>query len=622
ERKLQEILLAIKIERRLTKHEILERYLNQVYFGHGAYGVQMASLVYFGKHVRDLTLPEAALIAGLIQAPSRLAPFDNFEGARRRREVVLRQMADVGIISRSQAEKAMRAKVELRADRTPTGLTGIRAPYFLSYLIPFLSQRYGEDQLYKGGLQIHTTLEPKLQQLAQSVVTKGVAAAQRAGLRLSQGALVAIDPRTGHIKAMVGGVDFRTSQFNRAWQSQRQPGSAFKPFIYVTALGKGITPERILDDRPIEYRIAGSGTWKPQNYDRKYYGPISLRAAVELSRNVPVIRLIEEIGAQDVIATAQRMGIRSPLQPNLSLALGTSEVTPLEMASAYGTLAAGGVHAQPIAVTRVLDTQGHVLEEVGAQRKIAVSPEAAYVMTDILRGVVLRGTGTAANIGSPVAGKTGTTDDYRNAWFVGYTPTLSTAVWVGNDDNRPMNRVTGGSTPALLWAEFARGAIGIQKTPPLDFARPDNVGVFSVCVKQGEDGKCELYQTRARVRDDAALGSFAGRGGQSGTEVSGNGPAALRPVFLRPLPGAVMLSPFVVEGRVAPGARVRMRVVMEGGAVPTDVAKSEVPVGPDGGFGYHFETALKFPGARYVITASATHPDGTLTSATITIVER
>ncbi len=617
DRKLQEILLAVEIERRLTKEEILERYLNQVYFGGGAYGVEMASRLFFGKGARELSLPEAALLAGVIQAPSRYSPFDNFAAAKRRQEVVLDRMVELGFLRPDQAEAAKKAPLHLSPGPRNLGLVGVRAPYFVSYLLPFLVERYGEDAVYNGGLQVHTTVDPRLQAIAQQVITQGVEEARRAGLRVTQGALVAVEPRTGRILAMVGGVDFARSQFNRAWQARRQPGSAFKPFIYTAALENGVSPDRVLLDAPVEYRIAGWGYWRPKNYDGTYWGPIPLRVALEHSRNIPAVRMLVELGPQTVIDTARRMGIRSPLQPNLSLALGTSEVTPLEMAAAFATLAAGGVYAEPVAITRVLDAKGRVLEEVQPHRRVALRPEVAYLMTDLLRGVILRGTGRAADVGRPAAGKTGTTDDYRNAWFVGYTPELAVAVWVGNDDNSPTNRVVGGSVPARLWARFVKRALAGR--PPSDFPVPEGVVHVPVCVKYAPDGTCERQGWRAVLRGAEPSPAPEPRGTSPPEE------AASRPrgvTLLQPQDGAEVTSPFVVEGRTAPGAQVRLVVVMEGGPSAVQVVDAQLPVGPDGSFGYTVESALRFSGARYRVTVEARGPDGGVGTATVTVRER
>ncbi|MDR7438683.1 MAG: penicillin-binding protein 1A [Armatimonadota bacterium] len=590
-RKLHEMLLALEMERHLTKEEILERYLNQVYFGNGAYGVEMAAQVYFNRRVGELGLPEASLLAGLIQAPSRYDPFRNFPAAKRRQEQVLRKMVELGFLSAEQAQAALRAPVGLRRTPVNAGLVGIRAPYFVSYLIPFLVQRYGEERVYRGGLRVYTTLDVRLQELAQRVIAQGIAEARASGV--SQGALVAVDPHTGHIKAMVGGVDFHRSQFNRAWQALRQPGSAFKPFVYVAALERGASPEDILLDEPVRYHIPGFGEWQPKNYDRTYWGPLTLRRAVEHSRNVPAVRVLAELGPQAVIETARRMGIHSPLQPNLSLALGTLEVTVLEMASAYATLAANGVHTEPVAITRVTDATGRVLDEFSPERRIALRPEVAYTMTDILRGVILRGTGRAADIGRPAAGKTGTTDDYRNAWFVGYTPDLAVAVWVGNDDNTPMRRVVGGTVPARLWARFMREALANR--PPVDFARPEGTPPAPSAIP-GEPGHPGRTGPEERLEHTVKLDL----------------PAA----------GALVSSPFEVAGRTTPGSRVRVVVTLEGGATPVPVRDEWLLAGPDGTFRLTVESPLRFLGARYAIVVIAYSPGGAQARTRVAVTER
>lgn len=625
DRKIQEMLLALEIERRLTKGEILERYLNQVYFGNGAYGVEMAARVYFDRSVRELTLPEAALLAGLIQAPSRYEPFRHLEAAKRRQEQVLRKMVELGYLSPQEAERARRAPIRLRRTPMNAGLVGIRAPYFVAYLLPLLIQRYGEEQVYRGGLRVYTTLDVRMQEIAQRVITRGVLEAR--GLGVSQGALVAIDPRTGFIRAMVGGVDFRQSQFNRAWQARRQPGSAFKTFIYVTALEQGISPDHVLVDRPVRYRIAGFGYWQPQNYDRQYWGEVPLRVAVEHSRNVPAVRMLAELGPQAVIQTAHRMGITSPLHPNLSLALGTSEVTVLEMASAYGTLAANGIYTQPVAITRVTDASGHVLEEVFPERRIALRSEVAATMTDILRGVILRGTGRAADIGRPAAGKTGTTDDYRNAWFIGYTPDLVAAVWVGNDDNSPMRGVVGGNVPARLWARFMREALA--GVPARDFPRPPGGSACptpdSAPCPQGitrtPSPTPDVRPTERPLPTPSAPPVLPSASSPRPTPPPPAPPAQTLSIR-RPQDGAVVTSPFVIEGQAPPGARVRLRVRMEGGPIPVQLVDTFLPVGPDGGFGHTLESPLRFTGARYVITVTAVAPDGATSTVTLTVTER
>lgn len=465
-RKIAEMLLALELERRLTKDEILERYLNQVYFGQGAYGIEMAARVYFGKAVGALTLSESALLAGLIRAPSTNNPYRNLGLASERQRIVLRRMVQLGFVSEEAAQRAADVPFRLAPPRN-AGFIGMRAAYFSSTVLQYLIERYGEDLVYTGGLQVYTTLDLRMQGAAERALRKGLEAARRARLNVTQGALVALNPHTGYIRALVGGYDFEQSPYNRAWQAQRQAGSAFKPFIYTAAVANGWRPTKRILDAPIRYPDGSRKIWEPKNYDKKFRGWVTMRQALEQSINIPAIRTLEDLGPQRVISYARRMGIQSPLAPNLSLALGASEVTPLEMASAYGTLATKGIHAQPIMVLKVVDRYGRVLEENRPKRDLALDESVAAQMIDLLKGVVQRGTGRRASIGRPVAGKTGTSDDHRNAWFIGFTPYLSTAVWVGNDDNAPMRRVVGGTVPAGIWARFMR--VAVRANPPDDW---------------------------------------------------------------------------------------------------------------------------------------------------------
>jgi len=471
-RKVAEVLLALEIERRLSKREILERYLNQVYFGQGAYGIEMAAQVYFGKPASQLNLAESAMLAGLIRAPSRYSPYRNLDLARYHQRLVLKRMVQLGYITHAQVHEAgAKQSIKLARPRN-VGLTSMRAPYFVSYILPHLLERYGEEQVYRGGLQVYTTLDPAMQSAADRAVRDGLDEARNARLNVSQGALVAIDVRTGYIRAMIGGYDWTQSQFNRAYQAHRQAGSAFKPFIYTTAIEAGWRPWKLLLDAPVSY-WSGAGYWRPKNYDKRFRGPVTLRRALEQSINVPAVRTMNKLGPDRVITVARRMGIQSPLEPNLSLALGSSDVTVLEMASAYATLANMGVHSEPLAIRQVVDQHGKVLEQNVPRRQPAVEVEVAYRMVDIMKGVITRGTGRAANIRRPVAGKTGTSDDHRNAWFIGFTPYMATAVWVGNDDNSPMKKVVGGTVPARIWASFMRDAVA--STPPDDWDRPESI---------------------------------------------------------------------------------------------------------------------------------------------------
>ena len=623
-RKLAEIMLAVEIERRLTKGEILERYLNQVYFGQGAYGVEMASRVYFGKHVKSLTLAEGAMLAGVIRAPSIYSPHQNPELAKARQRIVLQRMAQLGYITPKQATEAVQRPLGV-SEGGNAGLIGIRAPYFVSYILPYLLDRYGEEVVYNGGLRVYTTLDIRMQADAEKALRAGLEQAEKERLKVSQGALVAIDPQTGFIRAMIGGYDFEKSQFNRAWQARRQPGSAFKPFIYTTAIANRMTTTKIIVDEPVSYEIVGTveaeRIWEPKNYDGKFRGPLTLRTAVEQSINIPAIKTLGELGPQTVIAYAKRMGITTPLQPHLSLALGTPDVTPLEMASAYGTLASMGVRAEPIAVRRVATRDGQILEDNLPRRELVLSSDVAYVMVDILKGVITRGTGRTAGIGRPAAGKTGTTDDYRNAWFIGFTPQLSTAVWVGNDDNTPMRRVVGGMVPARIWRTFMSAAM--QPLPAEDWPRPDGVVTATVCAPSGllATGACQNPRPEVFIRGteptEYDYPAGASDGGDA-TKVTGTVPLEV----LTPRGGEGLSSPFSIEGSTAPGVRVTLSILAQGGFLRIQVAETELPVTDEGKFNFVFRPSLRIVGVRYIITVTASTADGARSVATLTVTER
>lgn len=614
-RKLAEMILAVEIERRLTKTEILERYLNQVYFGHGAYGVELAARVYFGKHAKDLNLGETALLAGLIRGPSIYSPYQNMKLAKERQLVVLRRMVELGYITGEKARAVAGRPIKLVAESN-AGLVGIRAPYFVSYILPYLLERYGEDLVYDGGLRVYTTLDLKMQIAAEQVVRDGIDAVRK-NLKVSQAALVAIDPTTGYVRAMIGGYDFAQSQFNRAWQARRQPGSAFKPFIYVTALANGMSPARIIEDTPVTYNIPGFKVWKPKNYDGRFSGRVTMRQAIERSINIPAVKTLDELGPEQVITYAKRMGIKSPLQPNLSLALGSNEVPPLEMASAFGTLATLGLRTEPVAVRKVVSQDGQVLEDNLPRQELVMSEDIAYVMTDLLKGVIARGTGRAAAIGRPAAGKTGTTDDYRNAWFIGYTPKLSTAVWVGNDDNSPMRRVVGGTVPARMWAAFMKEATA--EMPPDDWRRPEGVVAVTVCGSTGllATSGCPNPRQESFIRGteptEYASGQTLGNGATIGD---------LPLTITSPGNGQHVTSPFQVEGTTVPGATVSLSILAQGGFLRISVAETYLPVTSEGNFSYLFRPSLQIPGVQYVITLIATTSDGSRSSTTITVSEQ
>lgn len=476
ERKFQEAILALQIEREYTKPEILEMYMNQIYFGEGAYGIQTAANIYFGKTVSDLDLAQCALLAGLPQSPNYYSPFSNLEAAKTRQATVLNQMAKYGFISQEDADAAKAEDLGLRSPESLKQVRGSRASYFISYIEQLISDKYDAEALYKEGLKIYTTLDLDMQEAAERSLEANLPDfyTDANGLRQPQGAIVAIDPHNGHILAMVGGRG--TDHFNRATQAVRQPGSAFKPFVYIGAVEKGMTPGTIVDDSPIT--IAG---WSPQNYSRTFSGKMTLRHALMNSVNVPAVKVAQEVGMHNILANAENMGISTIVfkgdnnDENLAAALGglTQGVIPLDMASAYGVLANGGVHVEPQAIIRIVDRNGNVLEENTAKGTQVISQKTAYIVTNMLESAVLHGTGGNAYIGRPMAGKTGTTDDTKDAWFVGYTPDVATAVWIGDDFDGTLQGLTGGTVPAAIWRDFMN--VAVADMPATNFPTPAGV---------------------------------------------------------------------------------------------------------------------------------------------------
>nr|WP_092067169.1 penicillin-binding protein 1A [Dendrosporobacter quercicolus]NSL46444.1 PBP1A family penicillin-binding protein [Dendrosporobacter quercicolus DSM 1736]SDL50602.1 penicillin-binding protein 1A [Dendrosporobacter quercicolus] len=470
-RKIQEAFLALQIERQYTKNEILELYLNQIYFGQGAYGVQAAAHLYFGKNVEDLNLAECAMLAGIPKSPNYYSPFNNLKAATERQAIVLDQMTKYGYIDHATARKAKSTKLDLSSHRTAINEGGI-ASYFVNYVTQLLIDKYGADAVYKDGLKVYTSLDLNMQRAAEKAMTKlPTYRTDDHGVKQPQGALVAIDPRTGHIKAMVGGRG--NDQFNRAVMAERQPGSAFKPFVYLAAIESGLTPSTVIEDSKVTF-----GDWSPINYDGKLHGRVTMRAALERSLNIPTVKLAQEVGPDRPLYYAQQMGISTLVMQgytndrNLAMSLGglTKGVTPLETASAYGVFANHGVRVDPVAILKIVDRNGKTLEQASPREQAVISERSAYIITDMLRGVITKGTGTAANIGRPAAGKTGTTSDYKDAWFVGYTPDLVAAVWMGNDNEGYLNGITGGTTPAVIWQAFMTDALA--DIPQRDFIKP------------------------------------------------------------------------------------------------------------------------------------------------------
>lgn len=577
-RKLKEATLALRLEQNLTKEEILEIYLNKIYFGHGAYGVEMAARAYFGKSVSDVSLAEAALICGLVKAPSRYSPYANLDKAKQRQYIVLKRMEVEGYITAEQAMEAYEKPLYLSSAKykkyTPN--------YFLEYVRKYIEDEYGVEMTYKGGMKVYTTLNRNIQVAAVSSLKNGLMKLdKRQGFRgplghkeidlkdelkgegsfkkvvmkkgdlltatvlkvsnteatvkargivgklfvkdakwarkvidskgnvikrykylkltnilkrgdiinvrikmisgnkpvfkleqepLVQGAVVAIEPSTGYIRAIVGGYDFGKSEFNRAVSARRQAGSAFKPVIFAAAMDQGFTPASILVDEPLKYESEQFGDWEPENYDEKYRGVTTLREALTHSINIITVKLLEEVGVETVIKFARSLGMKGPFPHNLTLALGSLSTSPLEITSAFAVFAKNGVRADPIAIKYIIDREGNVIENNQPKRVRAVDPRTAFLTTSMLEGVVKSGTGWRARaLKRPVAGKTGTTNDYKDAWFIGYTPELVASVWVGFDNMRTLGKgETGSKAAAPIWVSFMKQAL--SEISPFDTA--------------------------------------------------------------------------------------------------------------------------------------------------------
>ena len=464
-RKLAEAVLSIRLEQIFRKDEILEMYLNQVYWGHNNYGVETAAQSYFNKHASDLNLAEGAMMAGAIAAPEKYSPFNNFKIAKQRQEQVLSRMVDLDWITPAEGKKAKEYKIKLGKIKT---WQSSKLPYVTDAAIEELNQRFGRDTVRKGGMRIQTTIDYNFQLAAEKVVQN---AYERLGRSKYQISLVAIDPRTHFIKAMVGGVDYKKSSFNRAMYANRQPGSSFKPFVYYTAFATGkFSPESTVYDAPVRYRD-GSGYYSPRNYGGGYSGAMSIRTALMNSTNIPAVKLGREVGLDKVIQTCRTLGIKSPIEPVISLPLGAAGVTPVEMAGAFATFASNGWQSETTTILRVTDSDGNILLDNTPQPTLVLDSWATAQINSTLQSVVSSGTGKAAAIGRPAAGKTGTTSSERDVWFVGYVPQLAASVWIGKDDFKPLGKgVTGGAYAAPIWQSFMREAL---KNEPVEaFASP------------------------------------------------------------------------------------------------------------------------------------------------------
>lgn len=485
-RKIQEAILALRIERRYTKDEILERYLNKIYFGHGVYGIESASKFYFNKPTKGLSLAECTLLAGLPRAPNKYSPILHPEAAIARQSDVLERMCLLGYIDSREKDDAKKATQKILQEIKGHDISVNKAPYFVEYIRQRLEERYGENALYKGGLMVYTTLNLEMQHAAQTALKKGLEGLNRGRKRQIEGALIAISPKTGYIKAMVGGSGFRKeNQLNRAVQAKRQPGSAFKPFLYAAAIDEGFTPANTLVDSPVVYKD-WKGDWTPHNYCGSFHGRVRLRKALEKSINVASVKLMDKVTPRKVANYGRSMGINSRLRPTLSLALGTSEVTPLELVVGYSVFANLGIGVEPLAIRYIKDREGNLLEEGVLKRTRVLSEETAYIITSLLQGVVKRGT-ASTSVGSripyEIAGKTGTSDNFVDAWFIGYTPDICAGVWVGYDEGRISlgKGQAGGVVAAPIFTDFFLRA----NIPFHDFCVPQNISYAMICEKTG-----------------------------------------------------------------------------------------------------------------------------------------
>ena len=473
-RKIEEAALAIQIERAYSKDEILNMYLNLIYLGEGAHGVEAASYTYFHKKANQLAIEESATLAALTKSPSKLSPFKNPSRAIERRNIVLRKMYDAGFIDKSAYMQAMKTNMVLAPFRAYEKKTG----YFIEYVKQNLDEFVEDSQdIYTKGLNIKTTVNLKMTEYGYEAIEKGLQSYKTRHpniTALPEVALIAIEVKTGDIKVMIGGRDFTSSPYNRAVQAKRQPGSAFKPIIYLTALEKGLRPDTILRDAPVSFTNPYTkAVWQPRNYKNEYRGDVTMRKALELSLNTASVRLLERVGVENVIDMARRLNINSNFAPNLSLALGTTEVIPLDLASAYATFARGGIYISPAAIRNIATTEGEEIYIEESLEESVVSPEVAYALVDIMKGVVKNGTArSAASMPYYLAGKTGTTDDFKDAWFVGFSPNLLCLVWIGYDKPVSLGNKESGGTAALpIWINFMAKALPMY--PNDDFAQPE-----------------------------------------------------------------------------------------------------------------------------------------------------
>jgi penicillin-binding protein 1A len=505
-RKVREAVLALNIEQQLSKDQILEMYVNNTYFGEGAYGIQAASEIYFNKKPSELSIDEAALLAGMPQAPSQYSPFVNPDLAKKRRNEVLANLVETGQLEEGKLESLQQKPFNLN----PLGqemASGDKAPFFNRFVMTQIQKQFDLDEqtFWQSGLKIYTTLDSN----AQTLATRAVRAESQVYGRTrknQQAALFSLDPKTGAILAYVGGKNYAQSQFDRVSQAMRSPGSLFKVFTYTTAIEKGLEPNRVYLDEPISF-----GEWSPKNYDGKHKGLMTLAQAFASSNNIVAVKLMNELGPASVIDVAQRMGLHSEMENSASLTLGSASVNLLDITAAYAVIANGGVRAEPYAIEKIVDADGNKLYEHQVMKTDVLSSVTTDTMISLMMGVVHYGTGTAADIGRPMAGKTGTSDDNRDAWFIGFTPDIVTGVWVGNDDNSPMPGMSGGGLPAVIWRAAMRPYLA-QKLPTsfdLKYSRPVVAADFStydvanIADTENPDAVAQAQQSSEQAVDQA-----------------------------------------------------------------------------------------------------------------------
>ncbi len=484
-RKAIEAMMAFQLERKYSKDEILTLYLNEIYFGHGAYGLDAAARLYFNKDPMELTLLECATLAGIPKSPVAFSPRKNPQANKARRELVLAKMVELGFISPSDCETARSQPLVLSQEKAEV----MQAPYFVTYVRDILLERYGANLVYNGGLKIYTTLDLDWQKYAEEAMDSSEIFQKRPLAKdpMMSGSLVCLDPHNGHIKALYGGRDFEKSQFNRVTQALRQPGSSFKPFVYGCAIENGALPNDFIVDEPISYTNPWSRkVWAPKNYDLQFHGTVTLMKALCNSFNIPAVKLIDQLTPAKVIRFTRKLGITAQMEPNLSLALGSGNFTPLEMASAYGVFANQGIYAPPVAITRVEDRDGNILEESLPRVKEVMKAVHATMIADMLRIAVEKGTGRRAIIpGRAIAGKTGTTNNYVDAWFNGFTPELVTIVQFGYDMPKSLGpKMAGGTVAAPVWHAFMSKVL--KDLPPSDFPVPEGAVRAGICMSSGK----------------------------------------------------------------------------------------------------------------------------------------